>query len=153
MFLNMRVVSAALLAAAFAITAIAPAAAQSENRPSAVGPGNHQRNIGPNPNAIGPGPGPGPGFGGCLTTVIAGNTYLEVCPFQYNAQAGGIYCNGGVSSVGGGYNLRRGQCNVPGQFFLGGRLTCGGGSYCNWSPSPAAAAQGYFPEQVQVSYQ
>lgn len=149
MFVSMRVVSAALLAVVFAVSAIAPASAQ--NRTQSIGPGNQQRAIGPNPNAIGPGPGPGPGFGGCLTTLIAGNTYLEICPFEYNAQAGGIYCSGGVRSVGGGYNLQRGRCNVPGQFFLGGRLTCGGGSYCNWTPSPAAA-QGYFPEQVQVQY-
>jgi hypothetical protein len=150
MFVNMKVLSVALLAAVFAVSAIAPASAQ---QTQSIGPGGiGQRNIGPNPNAIGPGPG-GPGFGGCLTTVIAGNTYLEVCPFEYNAQAGGIYCSGGVRSVGGGYNLQRGRCNAQGQFFLGGRLTCGGGSYCNWSPSPAAAAQGYFPEQVEVSYQ
>ncbi|MEM1046989.1 MAG: hypothetical protein AAGL24_12580 [Pseudomonadota bacterium] len=112
--------------------------------PQNIAPGN----VGP--NNIGPGPGPG---GGCLSTTLAGNTYMRICPTSYSANANGTSCSGSVSAVGGGYNLRRGSCNVWGQQFLGGRLSCNGGNTCQWTPSPAGRQQGYFAEQVYVSYQ
>lgn len=114
--------------------------------PKNIAPGN----VGP--NNIGPGPGYG-APGGCLSTTLAGNTYMRICPTSYSANANGTSCQGSVSAVGGGYNLRRGSCNVWGQHFLGGRLSCNGGNTCHWTPSPAGRQQGYFAEQVYVSYQ
>ena len=122
-------------------------------------------NIGPNPTP----PPPGGGGGGvCVSTVIAGNTSVFICPTYYTARQGNTHCQGGVNFAGGGYNLGQGPCN-SGQYFLGGRLTCqgggggpqlfnigpgggGGGRHsCHWQPSAAGAAQGYHPETVYVN--
>jgi hypothetical protein len=147
--------SAALAAALVSLT-LATASAQSSF------------NIGPTPPP--PPPPGGGGASGCVSTVLAGNTSMYICPTYYNAQLGGTQCQGGVNFVGGGYNLAQGPCNT-GQSFLGGRLTCGGGgggggpqafnigpgggggnNSCHWQPSPAGAAQGYHPENVYVNY-
>ena len=107
------------------------------------------------------GGGGGGGGGGCVSTVLAGDTSVYICPTYYTAQSRGISCQGGVSFAGGGYNLGQGPCNAAGQFFLGGRLSCGGGAgtlniggggggQCFWQPSPAGLAQGYHPETVFV---
>lgn len=142
-------VLSAALAAALVFTFLGAASAQSTF------------NIGPTPP---PPPPPGGGGGGCVSTTIAGNTSMYICPTYYNARLGGTQCSGGVNFVGGGYNLAQGPCNT-GQAFLGGRLTCSGGGgggiqvqnigpggggpkTCHWQPSPAGAAQGYHPETV-----
>ena len=157
-----KILGAALGAALLAATGMGANAQSTFN----IGPGN-----------VGPG-GPGGGGGGCLSTVIAGNTSMYICPTYYTAQQGGTQCQGGVNFVGGGYNLGQGPCN-NGHYFLGGRLACaapaggggggggiavfnigpgggggggGGSNTCHWQPSAQGAAQGYVPENVYVRY-
>ena len=140
----------AVIAASLAAAFPAPGSAQSSF------------NIGPTPPPPPPG---GGGGGGCISTVLAGNTSVHICPTYYTAQLGYVSCQGAANYAGGGYNLHQGPCNSPGQSFLGGRLVCGSGiqigpfnigggggsgGSCQWMPSPAGLAQGYHPETVFV---